>query len=153
MLSETSEPSTMTVSSVHVPLLSEADCLRYRGLLDARYFRSPIVSGQSLHFGRHRMVRSTLRFVYKASYLNHPLPADTSSLTGLATCLGLTAVALTTNPSFPGYPSPLTAGEVSAGLPGPAAAAALLGKTGATMMLILLFCRSSVIPSFRCCAY
>ena len=59
---------------------------------------------------------------------------------GMATTMGLCAVALTTNPSFPGYPSALSASEVSAGLPAPAAAAALLGKTGASMMLILLFC-------------
>lgn len=58
---------------------------------------------------------------------------------GLATTLGLAAVVLTTNPSFPGYPNALTAAEVSAGLPAPAAAAALLGKGGAAMMLVLLF--------------
>lgn len=58
---------------------------------------------------------------------------------GLATTMGLCAVALTTNPAFPGYPNALSASEVSAGLPAPAAAAALLGKSGAAMMLVLLF--------------
>lgn len=53
--------------------------------------------------------------------------------------MGLCAVALRTNPSYPGYPNFLSASEVSAGLPAPAAAAALLGKSGAIMMLILLF--------------
>lgn len=64
----------------------------------------------------------------------------------MATTMGLCAVALTTNPSFPGYPNALSAGEVSAGLPAPAAAAALLGKTGASMMLVLLFC---TLPAAR----
>lgn len=58
---------------------------------------------------------------------------------GFATTMGLSAIVLTTNPAFPGYPAPLTAGEVSAGLPAPAAAAALLGKGGAALMLVLLF--------------
>ena len=53
--------------------------------------------------------------------------------------MGLCAVALTGHPSFPTYPNPLSAADVSAGLPAPAAAAALLGKSGAGMMLVLLF--------------
>lgn len=57
----------------------------------------------------------------------------------MATTLGLTAVALTAHPDFPGYPSPLTASEVSAGLPAPAAAAALMGQTGAILILVVLF--------------
>ncbi|CDZ98323.1 urea transporter [Phaffia rhodozyma] len=48
----------------------------------------------------------------------------------LSTTLGLAAVALEV---------PLTAAQVSAGLPAPTAAAALLGKGGAVAMLILLF--------------
>lgn len=44
-----------------------------------------------------------------------------------------------TNPSFPGYPAPLTAAQVAAGLPAPAAASAILGQTGAILMLVLLF--------------
>lgn len=53
-----------------------------------------------------------------------------------ATTLGLAAVALShgSNPLVT-----LTASEVSAGLPAPKAAAALLGTSGATAMLILLF--------------
>lgn len=57
----------------------------------------------------------------------------------MATTMGLTAVALTENVDFPGYPSPLSATEVTAGLPAPAAASALMGKTGATLMLVVLF--------------
>ncbi|KAL7413835.1 Sodium:solute symporter family-domain-containing protein [Mrakia frigida] len=49
---------------------------------------------------------------------------------GLATTLGLAAVALGVK---------LTPAEVGAGLPAPAAAAALLGKGGAVAMLMLLF--------------
>ncbi|ORY91551.1 urea transporter [Leucosporidium creatinivorum] len=58
---------------------------------------------------------------------------------GFATTMGLSAVVLTTQPSFPGYPEPLSASAVGAGLPAPSAAAALLGKGGAALMLILLF--------------
>ncbi|TFK98233.1 urea transporter [Pterulicium gracile] len=53
----------------------------------------------------------------------------------LATTLGLAAVALRNDPSM----RPLSPADVSAGLPASAAAAALLGKGGATAMLILLF--------------
>ncbi|KAK4054470.1 hypothetical protein OIV83_000964 [Microbotryomycetes sp. JL201] len=58
---------------------------------------------------------------------------------GFATTMGLSAVALTTNPDFPGYPDALSKAQISAGLPAPAAAVALLGKTGAALMLVVLF--------------
>ncbi|GAA5826220.1 hypothetical protein JCM11251_007213 [Rhodosporidiobolus azoricus] len=51
-----------------------------------------------------------------------------------ATTMGLTGVALRDY-----LPFELTPDLVSAGLPAPAAAAALLGKTGATLMLVILF--------------
>ena len=53
----------------------------------------------------------------------------------LATTLGLAAVALRGDPAMQN----LTTADVSAGLPASAAAAALLGKSGAAAMLILLF--------------
>jgi len=53
----------------------------------------------------------------------------------LSTTLGLAAVALRNDPDMPF----LSAADVSAGLPAPAAASALLGKSGAVAMLILLF--------------
>jgi len=53
----------------------------------------------------------------------------------LSTTLGLAAVALRNDPDMPA----LSAADVSAGLPAPAAASALLGKSGAAAMLILLF--------------
>jgi len=52
-----------------------------------------------------------------------------------ATTLGLAAVALTGDPSMKN----LTPAQVSAGLPAPSAATALLGKSGAAIMLVLLF--------------
>lgn len=61
---------------------------------------------------------------------------------GMATVMGLTAVALTSDPDFPRYPSALSPQEVSAGLPAPAAAAALMGQTGAILLLVVLFCES-----------
>lgn len=53
----------------------------------------------------------------------------------LATTLGLAAVALTGDPSM----RTLSPADISAGLPAPSAAAALLGKSGAAIMLVLLF--------------
>lgn len=53
----------------------------------------------------------------------------------LATTLGLAAVALTGDPSM----RTLTPSDVSAGLPAAAAATALLGKAGASVLLVLLF--------------
>ncbi|KAI0002534.1 urea transporter [Russula compacta] len=52
-----------------------------------------------------------------------------------ATTLGLAAVALTGDPSM----RTLSAADVSAGLPASAAATALLGKAGASILLVLLF--------------
>jgi urea-proton symporter len=49
--------------------------------------------------------------------------------------MGLSAVALRGNPAM----IVLSPADVSAGLPAPAAAAALLGRSGAAAMLILLF--------------
>ncbi|KAI9818861.1 MAG: hypothetical protein M1827_007682 [Pycnora praestabilis] len=58
---------------------------------------------------------------------------------GFATTLGLAAVALTDNPSFPTYPNPMSPSQISAGLSAPFAAQALLGKGGAVALLIVLF--------------
>ena len=52
-----------------------------------------------------------------------------------ATTLGLAARALQGDPNM----AVLSAAQVSAGLPAPSAAAALLGKSGAAVMLVLLF--------------
>ena len=57
----------------------------------------------------------------------------------LATTFGLAARALEGNPAFPTYPNPMTAVEVSQGLPLPYAAQALMGKGGAGFVLLLTF--------------
>lgn len=56
-----------------------------------------------------------------------------------ATTLGLAAVALTDNPSYPTYPNNMTSSQISSGLSAPFAAVALLGKPGAIALLITLF--------------
>jgi Na+/proline symporter len=53
--------------------------------------------------------------------------------------MGLAAVALESNPVFPTYPDRLSSADVSAGLPLPAAAVALLGKNGAVASLAMVF--------------
>jgi Na+/proline symporter len=53
--------------------------------------------------------------------------------------MGLGCAALTSSPSFPTYPDPLSAAQNGAGLSSPATAIALLGKGGAGLMLLLLF--------------
>ncbi|EPE36160.1 solute symporter family transporter [Glarea lozoyensis ATCC 20868] len=58
---------------------------------------------------------------------------------GFATTLGLAAVALTDNPSFPTYPNPMSTSQVSSGLAAPFGAVALLGNNGAIALLITLF--------------
>ena len=55
------------------------------------------------------------------------------------TVMGLSARALQTNPAFPTYPEPLSAAQQGAGLVAPAAAVALLGKSGAIAMLITTY--------------
>ncbi|KAH6720051.1 hypothetical protein BKA61DRAFT_628974 [Leptodontidium sp. MPI-SDFR-AT-0119] len=58
---------------------------------------------------------------------------------GLATTLGLAAVALTSNQAYPTYPSDMTASQVSSGLSAPLAAIDLLGNHGAVARLLTLF--------------
>ena len=56
-----------------------------------------------------------------------------------ATTMGLSALALETNPVFPTYPNRMDPADVSAGLVLPNAAVALLGKGGAAATLLLIF--------------
>lgn len=58
---------------------------------------------------------------------------------GFATTLGLSAVALTSNPRFPTYPNTPTDSDITSGLTAAFAASALLGKSGAVALLIVLF--------------
>ncbi|MCJ1258802.1 urea active transporter [Lignoscripta atroalba] len=58
---------------------------------------------------------------------------------GFATAMGLGCAALTSSPTFPTYPNPLSEAQNGAGLSSPATAIALLGKSGAALMLLLLF--------------
>lgn len=57
----------------------------------------------------------------------------------LSTTLGLAAAALETNPVFPTYPNLMTADQVNAGLVMPFAAEALMGKSGVSMVLVMVF--------------
>jgi urea-proton symporter len=54
----------------------------------------------------------------------------------MSTCMGLAAAALQGSETFPVV---LTSADVSAGLVAPAAAVALLGKSGACLIIVLLF--------------
>ena len=56
-----------------------------------------------------------------------------------ATTLGLSAVALESNPVFPTYPNRMSAAEVTAGLALPNAAVALRGHGGAGATLLMIF--------------
>lgn len=58
---------------------------------------------------------------------------------GFSTTLGLAAAALTDNPVFPTYPEAPSAHAISSGLAAPYAAIALLGKSGAAALLVVLF--------------
>ncbi|KAI0957024.1 hypothetical protein AcW1_005550 [Taiwanofungus camphoratus] len=55
-----------------------------------------------------------------------------------STVMGLAAVALSNNPTFP-FPGGLSPAQIDAGLASPAGVVAILGKGGAAAMLILLF--------------
>lgn len=56
-----------------------------------------------------------------------------------ATTMGLAALALESNPVFPGYPARMNPADVSAGLVLPTAAVAMLGSGGAVATLLLVF--------------
>lgn len=56
-----------------------------------------------------------------------------------ATTMGLSALALESNPVFPSYPDRMADADVTAGLVLPNAAVALMGKGGAAAVLLLVF--------------
>ena len=56
-----------------------------------------------------------------------------------ATTMGLSALALEGNPSFPTYPNRMSDADITAGLVLPNAAVALLGKGGALCTLLMVF--------------
>ncbi|KAF2030541.1 urea active transporter [Setomelanomma holmii] len=56
-----------------------------------------------------------------------------------ATTMGLSALALESNPVFPTYPNRMAPADVTAGLVLPTAAVAMLGKGGAAAVLLLVF--------------
>jgi len=56
-----------------------------------------------------------------------------------ATTMGLSALALESNPVFPTYPNRIAPADVTAGLVLPTAAVAMLGKGGAAAVLLLVF--------------
>jgi len=63
--------------------------------------------------------------------------------------MGLSALALETNPAFPSYPNRMLDADVSAGLVLPDAAVALLGKGGAVAtLLIVFFAVTSALSSY-----
>ncbi|GAA5882973.1 hypothetical protein JCM3774_002938 [Rhodotorula dairenensis] len=71
---------------------------------------------------------------------------------GMAATMGLSAVALKYDPSYPNYPIGLTPSEVSAGLPAAAAAQTLLKEGGAAMLLVLLFLAVTSATAAELCA-
>lgn len=71
---------------------------------------------------------------------------------GMAATLGLSAVALKYDPSYPNYPTGLTAGEVAAGLPAAAAAQTLLKAGGAAALLVVLFLAVTSATAAELCA-
>lgn len=56
-----------------------------------------------------------------------------------ATTMGLSALALESNPVFPTYPNRIAPDDVTAGLVLPTAAVAMLGSGGAVAVLLLVF--------------
>ena len=87
------------------------------------------------------MVGGLAWFVNSSPYM-FPLESDPLRFAipfCLATTFGLAARALENNPAFPTYPNPMTAVEVSQGLPLPYAAQTLMGKGGAGFVLLLTF--------------
>ena len=56
-----------------------------------------------------------------------------------ATTMGLSALALESNPIFPTYPNRIAPADVTAGLVLPTAAVAMMGKGGAAAVLLLVF--------------
>lgn len=79
-----------------------------------------------------------------SSWLSVPL--------GMAATMGLSAVVLKYDPSYPNYPAGLSPSEVAAGLPAAAAAQVLLKEGGAATLLILLFLAVTSSAAAELCA-
>ncbi|GAA5835864.1 hypothetical protein JCM11251_007446 [Rhodosporidiobolus azoricus] len=71
---------------------------------------------------------------------------------GFAATMGLSAVVLRYDPTYPNYPEGLSAAEVGAGLPAAAAAQTLLREGGAVLLLILLFLAVTSAAAAELCA-
>ncbi|KAK4331762.1 Urea active transporter [Rhodotorula toruloides] len=71
---------------------------------------------------------------------------------GMAATMGLSAVVLKYDPSYPNYPIGLTSAEVAAGLPAAAAAQTLLKAGGAAALLVLLFLAVTSATAAELCA-
>lgn len=70
----------------------------------------------------------------------------------MAATMGLSAVVLKYDPSYPNYPIGLTSAEVAAGLPAAAAAQTLLKAGGAAALLVLLFLAVTSATAAELCA-
>ncbi|BGP54557.1 hypothetical protein JCM8202v2_002143 [Rhodotorula sphaerocarpa] len=71
---------------------------------------------------------------------------------GMAATMGLSAVVLRYQPTYPGYPEGLTPDQVAAGLPAAASAQTLLKGGGAAMLLVLLFLAVTSATAAELCA-
>ncbi|GAA6000127.1 sodium:solute symporter family protein [Rhodotorula paludigena] len=71
---------------------------------------------------------------------------------GMAACLGLSGIALRTDPLFPTYPEGLSPAQVSAGLPAAAAVQVLMRESGAAVLLVLLFLAVTSTSAAELCA-
>ncbi|GAA5917329.1 hypothetical protein JCM6882_008975 [Rhodosporidiobolus microsporus] len=87
---------------------------------------------------------TTAYFLGASAWLSIPL--------GFAATMGLSAVVLRYDPTYPNYPYGLTAAEVGAGLPAAAAAQTLLREGGAALLLVLLFLAVTSATAAELCA-
>lgn len=67
--------------------------------------------------------------------------------------MGLGAAALELSPDFPTFPYPLSAAQQSAGLVAPAAAATLLGASGAGLLVVIVFTAATSAASAELSQY
>ncbi|KAH8110219.1 urea transporter [Phellopilus nigrolimitatus] len=144
----TTSPKIGSISKMHELLASASEARPVSGNANGSYLTMRSKNG--LIFGVINVIGNFATVFNDQAYWQRAIASRPAScvkaylLGGLAwfaipftfaTTLGLAAVALQGDPDMP----VLSASDVSAGLPAPAAAAALLGKSGAAAMLVLLF--------------
>ncbi|KAI3395671.1 hypothetical protein diail_968 [Diaporthe ilicicola] len=130
-----------TIRVITVPEIGSISAL-YDAILAADQ-RSPVDGN---YRGSHLTMRSTQSVLFVPGYVLGGV-ASFAPPFAIGTIVGLAAIALESEPSFPTYPRMMTSEEVNAGLVLPFVAQAVAGRSGAAAILVVTFMACTSIAS------